>query len=438
MNNLFLVVLGLSLLADLALGAWAGAGFSNFAKTWGLSGAVPNGVAHFLGWVLATCLVGFAAIQGVAFHWTRRDKDEGPQLAIVFGGWLVLSALGTFAFASAHRTYGLTSLGWKFLVVDGLRGVGLIVLGWAALHAPSVVRELRLPEETRQSRPREERSVHPRSDRRDRRPRRFDEERGSRGGEDRRRAAGRRTDRERDLRRRRERPREEPLREDHPTAGGRRSPLAAGRESRAVAEARRLSPETAERPLTVVVKGASERIRPRVVAEVPPSDADATAASPAEAALTGEGGGRRRRRRRRRGGTGSIAVPSGEEALISDDEELDVPAVIEREFDARGGDDSGEVQEAATAVRGRNRRRRRRSSIEVSPTVDAVIEGEPEYPLEPRRASAVEALDVLRLLEPESPSSPASPRSSGDREFGRTPRPSRPRRSGAPRHPEDD
>jgi hypothetical protein len=405
MNSLFLVVLGLSLLVDLALGAWAGANFSHFANTWGLGGvasasAAPAGVAHFLGWVLATCLVGFAAIQGIAFHWTRRNKDEGPQLAIVFGCWLVLSSLATFAFASAQGSSWITSLAWKFLVVDGLRGAALTVLGFLALHAPSVVRELRLPDGARQPRHREERhgrsrSERSRQDHRDDRPRRHDE-----GREDHGRSGGGREGRGRDERQRHsveghgpkrgdaphrghaEQRREEPHRDvrppraGHPQGARQASPkrgtaIAADLESRAVAEARRILPDPAERPLKVVVRGAPERIRslapdgsrladpfPVLPPAVPPSGGVPPVGA-GEAIVTEEGGGRRRHRRRPRGGAGS-AEPRFEEGFSSSGyDDLDEPVVVEREIEERGGGDSGEGQEGESAVRGRNRRRRR-------------------------------------------------------------------------------
>ncbi len=246
MNSLFLVVLGLSLLVDLALGAWAGANFPHFAKTWGLDGVAPAGVAHFLGWVLGTCLVGFAAIQGIAFRWTRRDKDEGPQLAIVFGCWLVLSSLATYAFVVLRGSESeFASMGLRFLVVDGLRGAVLTVLGFLALHAPSVVRELRLPDGARQPRHREERLERPRPERRDDRPRRRDEARESQGREDRGRLSG-----PREGRWTRRAPASGTAARGacgppgprggagHPTGA---SAVAADLESRAVAEARRIS-----------------------------------------------------------------------------------------------------------------------------------------------------------------------------------------------------
>jgi hypothetical protein len=474
MNSLFLVVLGLSLLVDLALGAWAGANFPHFAKTWGLDGVVPAGTAHFLGWVLGTCLVGFAAIQGIAFHWARCDKDEGPQLAIVFGCWLVLSSLATFAFASAQGSPGITSLAWKFLVVDGLRGAVLTVLGWLTLHAPSVVRELRLPEGARQPRHRQERAERshaerPRPERRDDSPRRRDEERESRGRVDRGRPRGGRDSHDREDRQRQGRRREEPSGEARsPVEGGRRPPptvgttrrrgtppaggtaVAAGLESRAVAEARRISPDPAERPLTVVVKGAPERIRPLANREeraadaypvVPPAVPPSGAVPPVKVAganVTGDGSGRRRHRRGRRGGEGSTEGPIEEDAAITRDDEPDEPVVVGREIEERVGEGSGEAQEGVSAVRGRSRRRRRRSGSADSSAAGTKVEGEPEERPGHQHASAVEALDMLRLLEPKEPSSPASPRAVDDRAFGRTYRRAGPRRADAPRQPEDD
>jgi hypothetical protein len=395
MKSLFLVVLGLSLLADLALGAWAGAKFQHFAQTWGLGGVDPAGVtsadaAHFLGWVLGTCLVGFAAIQGIAFHWTRRGKDEGPQLAIVFGCWLVLSSLATFVFASTQGSSGIASLGLKFLLVDGLRGAVLTALGFLALRAPSVVRELRLPDGARQPRHREVRESQVREERgrsggghegrgRDEQPRHTVGGHGPKTGDAPHtgHSGQRRQDPHKDAR---------PPRAGRSAHGTRQSPLKGGTaiaadvERRAVAEARRISPDAAERPLKVVVKGAPERIRALAsdegrlagpfpvlapagrssrgvppVGAVPPSGA-------AEPIAAADGGGRRRRRRRPRGGAGSAEPSFDEGSFSSGYGGLDEPVVAEREIEERGGGDSGEGQEGASAARGRNRRRRRPAS----------------------------------------------------------------------------
>jgi hypothetical protein len=439
MNSVLLVVLGLSLLVDLALGAWAGANFPHFAETWGLGDLAAGGAAGFLGWVLATCLVGFAAIQGLAFRWTRRDRDEGPQLAIVFGCWLVLSAVATFAFASTH---GLAPLGVKFLVVDGLRGAALTVVGLLTLHAPSVVRELRLPDAARQARRREERPERLHAERRDDRPRRRDEGRDDRGRSRARRDGQGRGDRQHQGRRR-----EEPSRGARPLAEGRRptppggAAVVADLERRAVAEARRILPDSAEHPLTVVVKGAPERIRALAadegrVAEVYPVGPLVT-----DSALAGDGNGRRRRRRRRRGGSGTSDAPleqnTAEAAFNEGADDLDEPAVVEREIEERADEGSGEAQEGISAVRGRSRRRRRRPGPSGPSEVGSDSGGEPEPRPEPRHASAVEALDVLRLLEPKDSGSSAPSRSADSQAFGRTYRPAGPRRAGAPRHPED-
>ena len=426
MNSVFLVVLGLSLFVDLALGTWACADFLSFANTWGLGGvasasAAPAGVAHFLGWVLGTCLVGFAAIQGIAFRWTRQDKAEGPQLAIGFGCWLVLSSLATFAFVLFRGSGSdFASMGWRFLAVDGLRGVALTVLGFLALRAPSVVRELRLPDRVRQPRHREERLDRPRSERsrpdhQGDRPRRRDEGRESQGREDRGRSGGSREGRGRDEREGRGRDEQQrhsvvgrdsstgdasqrghvshkatggrgseepqrggrPPRAGRPPQGARQLPPKAGRaitadlESRAVAEARRMSPDPVERPLKVVVRGAPERIRALAPDEgrlanafpiLPPTVPPLGGAEAIAAEEGGGVGGRRRRRRRPRGGAGSAGPPFEEGSFSSGYDDLDEPVVAEREIEERGGGDSGEGQESASPVRGRNRRRRRPAS----------------------------------------------------------------------------
>lgn len=477
MNNLFTVVLGLSLLVDLALGAWAGVNFQHFAKTWGLGTVAPEGLgraAHFLAWVLGTCLVGFAAIQGVAFRWTRRDKDEGPQLAIAFGCWLVFSAVATFVFALS-RGFGseFVSLGWKFLLVDGLRGAALVVLGFLTLNAPSVVRRLRLPDAAHQQRHRDERPDRARHERGSDRPRRSEGGRaggpeggreGDRGDRPRRSDVDRPAARDRDRERPRtgrhgERPRrdDESFREGHGRDGreregrgrdGRRregsghrdrTPVPLATESQAVAEARRILPDALERPLTVVVKGAPERIRSLVSDEGRSAEEYPIDQPAAEAIVAEDRDGRRRRRRRRRGGGGSTEASFEDGATAAGYDVLDEPVAVVREAEEPGGADSGEGQEGAYVVRGRSRRRRSPSAPEESSSDgrEPLADESEERPGR-HHASPVEALDVLRLLEPEEPRFPSSSRAADDRAFGRTSRPASPRRGGAPRHPEDD
>ena len=142
----------------------------------------------------------------------------------------------------------------------------------------------------------------------------------------------------------------------------------ADQESRAVAEARRIMPDLAERPLKVVVRGAPERFRP-----LPPGEGHVDEALPAEpstvppigsdrVASAEDRGGRRRRRRRPRGGAGSAELPFEEGFSSAGYDDLEEPAVAEREIEERGSGDSGEGQEGVSAVRGRNRRRRRPAS----------------------------------------------------------------------------
>ncbi len=163
MNIALLVFLGLSVLVDLALGAWASAAWGSFTSVWKLHfedlGMPAAGDAHLLGLVLGLALLCFAAVQILAMVWTRAQKEEGPRLAILFGIYLIVSSIVT-AVLFRNRL--------EFLLVDGIRGAALCVLAVLALNEPSTVRSLRLPGAHEQSRIRG-REPEPERSRRDRR-----------------------------------------------------------------------------------------------------------------------------------------------------------------------------------------------------------------------------------------------------------------------------
>jgi len=288
MNNALKFILGLSVLVDLALAAWAGARWDHFQSTWlpnltqlpgltpgdaqtGLRSAADQALreARLLGFVLALCLVCFAAIQALALRWVQREREQGHHTAILFGAWLTLSSILVFAFFRRP----------EFLLIDGVRGVALAVVAALALHEPSTVRELRLPDRARgagsrsESRGREERGA-----------------RGGRGGRGDRGARGDRrirvggaglADSRRDLARDRGRGRERERRSER--GRGRNGERDRGRGAGALDAERGVAPhresavepvethapadrrsgrETGDRPLTVVVRGSQDRLRP--------------------------------------------------------------------------------------------------------------------------------------------------------------------------------
>lgn len=388
------VVLGFSVLVDLALAAWAGVawgpaehGIPSFLRFWlpslvSLPGASAAD-ARLLGLVLALCLLGFAALQALALRWVWTENEAGPRVAIVFGVWLVVSSLAVF----------LAFQRWEFLLVDGLRGAALAVFGVVALHAPATVRELRLPEKSRERRPESGRL----RDRDTRERRRVGSgDRGARRpGSDR----GLRTDRSRDRR---------PGREQAPA--GRRDLSSARAEEPERAERRDL-PEESDRSLKVVIRGAPEGLRAPASASggrAPDlaSDHDAEREAP-------EARSRRRRRRRSPGEprraltTGADRPPDAgrEPSEPRDGEGLFVDSQAVGTEDRAGGDREG---------RPRRRRRRRRPAGGEERTEPSVA-GAPALGSDvPARApSPVEALDMLSLLEP------ASRRPSANEPFGR-------------------
>jgi len=137
MVRALIVLLGLSALIDVALGAWAGVAWTSFANQWfpGVSYMVDRD-PRLLGFVLACLLFFVAALHLLALIWIKKERSEGFGIATAVGIYLALSAILTFA--AFRRT--------EFLLVDGLRGVLLVVTSLLGVNEPSTVRSLRLPD----------------------------------------------------------------------------------------------------------------------------------------------------------------------------------------------------------------------------------------------------------------------------------------------------
>ncbi len=290
MVQALIVLLGLSALLDVALGAWAGVAWRSFAERWFANNpSMALDDPRLLGFVLAFFLLLAAVLQGLALFWIKREKPQGFTLATFFGGYLVVSSLATFAVF--HRP--------EFLLIDGLRGALLVITSLFGANEPSTVRSLRLPasrgEGTESRPPREERHRRGHDQRRDMR-REGRSERGSRGD--------RRGDRDRDRGRggKGRRPAGGDARSDR----GRSVPAAVVEPPRGKA----LEAEAeAKRSLAVVVKGDFKTRPPGAEGESAESSDDR----------------KRRRRRRRRGGADGeeetpMVVPSAEIALAGDAE----------------------------------------------------------------------------------------------------------------------
>ncbi|MFN8548593.1 MAG: hypothetical protein U0527_11690 [Candidatus Eisenbacteria bacterium] len=276
MVQALIVLLGLSALLDVALGAWAGVAWRSFAGFWfpqnpSMAGDDP----HLLGVVLTFFLLFVAVLQGMALAWVRKEKPQGFAIATAFGGYLVVSSLVTFV---VFRRF-------EFLLVDGLRGALLVVTSMIGMNEPSTVRSLRLPARSerderapRDARPERGRHRrHERDGRRDSRPARGGrEDRGGRG-----RRSGGSDSRGSDSR-------------GSESRGG-ESRGDRSRPAPATAEAGRARPAEAEdeskRSLAVVVKGEF-KTRPGGAEGDDGGDSDDR---------------KRRRRRRRRGGVGEGA-----------------------------------------------------------------------------------------------------------------------------------
>ncbi len=146
MRKALLALLGLSVLVDLVLGSWAGAAWESYVNTWLpdlrlLAGAQADDV-RLLGLVLGLCLLCYAAIQILAMVWIRAEKEEGLTLALVFGGYLIVSSVVTFLVFQGRI---------EFLLMDGLRGALMTVFAVVLRNEPSTIRVLRLPDGRRRA-----------------------------------------------------------------------------------------------------------------------------------------------------------------------------------------------------------------------------------------------------------------------------------------------
>jgi hypothetical protein len=143
-----IVVLAVSALLDLALGAWASVSWESFRQTWFLPPAGAAGHEHqLLGLVLGLILIFFAALQLDAIRGIRKEREGAYRIPILFGGYLVVSSIVTFLAIQGWSPKVTPRGGLEFLLMDGLRGGFLVALGILALHAPPTVRRLRLPKQ---------------------------------------------------------------------------------------------------------------------------------------------------------------------------------------------------------------------------------------------------------------------------------------------------
>lgn len=164
------VVLGLSIILDLALGAWASVAWGSFAETWFPTATNLGREPQLLGLVLGLILIFFAVMQALALHWIRNEREGGFHFVICFGSYLVASSLivfGACKFGAPNAVGGsVVPLGGiEFLLIDGLRGAALVMLGLLAMNEPATVRELRLPERDRTYAGRNQVDARPRGDR---------------------------------------------------------------------------------------------------------------------------------------------------------------------------------------------------------------------------------------------------------------------------------
>ncbi|MCA9728385.1 MAG: hypothetical protein R3E12_11780 [Candidatus Eisenbacteria bacterium] len=265
-----IVVLAVSAVVDLALGAWASASWESFAGTWFHAPApVAGHEPQLLGLVLGLILIFFAAAQFDTIRGIRQDREGVYRFPILFGGYLFVSSVVTFLVIQSWNAKVMTMDGYEFLLMDGLRGGLLVTFGLLAMRAPATVRELRLPKQAQARADRVARS----------------HERGS--GPRRGRDGGRRGRSDRSDSRRQERRSARKSTKSKPSA-----PVEAGRPSAPDAGGK-------DRSLSVVVKGEfrSGSDRDSESAEGNGSDAGAR-----------DG----RRRRRRRGGTGRRSTRGGD------------------------------------------------------------------------------------------------------------------------------
>lgn len=420
MVQALIVLLGLSALLDVALGAWAGVAWRSFAGFWfpqnpSMAGDDP----HLLGVVLTFFLLFVAVLQGMALAWVKKEKPQGFAIAAAFGIYLVVSSLVTFV---VFRRF-------EFLLVDGLRGALLAVTSMIGMNEPSTVRSLRLPARSerddrvsRDARPERGRHRrHERDGRRDSRPGRGD--RGDRGGRGRRSGGGE----SRGAEGRGGDARGGDARGGDPRGGDSRSERS---RPAAPAESSRPRPAEAEdeskRSLAVVVKG-DFKTRP--------------GGPEGEEGIDGDDR-KRRRRRRRRGAAGDGADSSGASAL---DSALPEDAVVSASGEEtrrrrggqrrrggrgrgepRGADDSARAVEASGASGGGD------DLVGDAPRPPAPVRAaeviRPSVESSAGEGSSRGANEVFGLTREAIPYDPAAEAPSGEDLYGRTRRADRPRR----------
>ncbi len=78
-----------------------------------------------------------AALHVLAIRWVRTEKPEGHHLAIALGAAATVVGLGAFIHSQSAAV--------PLLIVDTLRGLVVGIAGIAAMNAPSVIRDLRIP-----------------------------------------------------------------------------------------------------------------------------------------------------------------------------------------------------------------------------------------------------------------------------------------------------
>ena len=140
---------------DVVLGAWASTSWGSFAKFWFEGHAdMTNAGTRVIGLVLGLALLFYAALQAFAVMRVRSDDETGYKVLAGFGGYLVISAVITFAVAQQGNGAGLKLNGMEFLLVDGLRGALLATFAMLAMREPATVRELKLPSAAEQARTR--------------------------------------------------------------------------------------------------------------------------------------------------------------------------------------------------------------------------------------------------------------------------------------------
>lgn len=306
MHLALFVVLGLSIMVDLALGAWASVAWGSFSSSWfpNAAAAAVGPESRLLGLVLGLILIFFAAMQALALRWIRKEREGGYHFVVCFGGYLVVSSLVVFVALKAFGGNIVPLGGIEFLLIDGLRGAALVTFGLLAKNEPATVRELRLPENGRTSSGRTQSDSRSR-DGRDR------EDRGTnrRGGRG-------RSNRDRNANRA---PAAAGSRNERSSSGGRdsrreRSGAAGGSEQRERRNAggrdnRRSRGETHERARATEAVGGDVAEADRSLTVVVRGDFRGEAGGADDSARdSGEAGDRRRRRRggrgRRRGGPG--------------------------------------------------------------------------------------------------------------------------------------